>query len=198
MSASSEFSLRSPPKSVLTDIVWWRDCLSRPFCGTSIQSPPLLSDLHIWVDASTSWGIGVVFNGHWAAWKLQLGWNSDGRNIGWAEMVAIELGLLFTVSFGYNNLHFKLFSDNQGVIHALDNGRSRSPQQNRVLQRIVTIMRIHSICISISYISSSNNPADRPSRGLIPSDSSLKLIPPPLPNHLLSFLSPLIPAEAQC
>ncbi|CAL1715691.1 unnamed protein product [Somion occarium] len=45
--------------------------------------------LVLFVDASTSWGIGLVANGKWLAWQLKPGWKSDGRDIGWAEMVAI-------------------------------------------------------------------------------------------------------------
>ena len=65
---------------------------------------------------------------------LRPGWAKDGCNIGWAKMVAIELGLLFTVHQGYSDVHFMVKSDNQGVIRAIEGEKLRSPEQNSVLQ----------------------------------------------------------------
>ena len=48
-------------------------------------------------------------------------------------MVAIELGLLFAIHHGYSEIHFFVKSDNQGVIQAIEGGKSRSPEQNSVL-----------------------------------------------------------------
>jgi hypothetical protein len=45
----------------------------------------------IWVDASTSWGIGLLINSSWAFWKLLPNWNTNGRDIGWAEAITVEL-----------------------------------------------------------------------------------------------------------
>jgi hypothetical protein len=100
------------------------------------MKPPSPSPIKFWVDASLFWGIGVVFEHEWDSWKLQPGWDKDGHNIGWAEIVAIELGLLFAIHQGFSNLHFLIKSDNQGVIHAIEGGKLRSPEQNLVLQRI--------------------------------------------------------------
>lgn len=52
------------------------------------------------VDASTSWGIVLVIDGQWQAWQLVPGWKSDGRDIGWAEMVAIEFVTHTVVAMG--------------------------------------------------------------------------------------------------
>jgi hypothetical protein len=118
------------------------------------------------VDASSSWGVGILFDGVWDFWKLRPGWNKDGRNIGWAEMVAIELGLMFAVHRAHSDVHFVIRSDNQGVIHAIKGGKSRSSEQNLVLQRITTLLSHHKIWISSSYVPSLDNLADLPSRGL--------------------------------
>ena len=79
-----------------------------------------MSPVEFWVDASSSWGVGLVFDGTWDAWKFSPGWDSDGRYIGWAEIVAIELGLLFAVHCGYTDTHFLIKSDNQGVILTIE------------------------------------------------------------------------------
>lgn len=161
--ATSEFSRRTPNSSVLADIEWWSIALSQPFCGSRLVRPPSMSPIEIWVDASSTWGIGVVFDGFWDTWRLTDGWKTDGRDIGWAEMIAIELGLRTAIRNGHSSIHFRFHSDNLGVIGALDAGKSRNSQQNRVLQRIVALMRTHSIWIATHYVPSAQNLADGPS-----------------------------------
>jgi hypothetical protein len=163
---TSPYAHRTPNAGVFSDISWWRNQLSLPFCGSTLSRPPTISPIEFWVDASSSWGIGVVFNGSWNFWKLRPGWDKDGRNIGWAEMVAIELGLMTAVHCGHANIHFMVKSDNQGVIHAIAGGKSRSPEQNRVLQWITSLLSQYKIWISSSYVPSLENLADPPSRGI--------------------------------
>jgi hypothetical protein len=163
---TSPYARRTPNAAVFSDIDWWRTQLSLSFCGSTLSKPPAASPTEFWVDASSSWGIGVVFNGSWDFWMFQPGWDKDGRNIGWAEMIAIELGLMLAVHCGYSDVHFVLKSDNQGVIHAIEGGKSRSPEQNRVLQRITSLLSQHKLWISSRYVPSVENLADRPSRGL--------------------------------
>ena len=162
---SSPFVRRSPNPSVMSDIIWWRARLSSAFCGSIISKPPDVSPIEFWVDASSSWGVGIVLDNEWDSWKFTPGWNTDGRNIGWAEIVAIELGLLFAVHKGFSNTHFLIKSDNQGVIQAIEGGKSRSPAQNLVLQRITLLLSLHNCWISSLYVPSVNNLADLPSRG---------------------------------
>ena len=181
---SSPFVRRSPSHGVMTDIDWWRSRLSANFCGSILSKPPPSSPIEFWVDASSSWGVGIVFDSMWDAWKFLPGWDTDGRNIGWAEIIAIELGLLFAIHNGHSNIHFLIKSDNQGVIHAVEGGRSKSFQQNRVLQRITSLLAHNHLWISSLYVTSSDNLADRPSRGLPALGrsraSSTFILPPPL------------------
>jgi hypothetical protein len=97
------------------------------------------------VDASTSWGIGVVFQDQWEAWRLDNSWKSQGQDISSAEIVAIELGLHLVLELGHKETHFVLQSDNMGVIHAFRGGSSCNAQQNHVLQCIVALMRAHDV-----------------------------------------------------
>jgi len=55
-------------------------------------------DPDVWIDASTKWGIGVVIGQEWAAWKLVIRWNKDGRDIGWAECIALELAVFIIIA----------------------------------------------------------------------------------------------------
>jgi hypothetical protein len=185
---SSPYARRSPNPSLLSDITWWRAQLSSVFCGSTLSKPPPASSIEFWVDASSSWGVGIVFGHEWDFWKFTKGWNSGGRNIGWAEMVAIELGLLFAVHCGHSDIHFIINSDNQGVIHAVQGGKSRSPEQNLVLQRITTLLLQYKLWISSSYVPSLQNLADPPSRGLPLSTHSRATSTFELPSDLSSFL----------
>jgi hypothetical protein len=186
---SSPFVRRTPNPSVLTDVNWWRAQLASDFCGSSLSRPPPTSPIEFWVDASSSWGIGVVFDGIWDHWVFSPGWNRDGRNIGWAEIVAIELGLLLAIHRGHSDTHFLVKSDNQGVIHAIQGGKSRSPNQNSVLQNITLLLTQYKLWISSCYVPSLDNLADRPSRGIPAVDrlrsSSTFILPP----YLQPFLS---------
>ncbi|OSC96152.1 hypothetical protein PYCCODRAFT_1333801, partial [Trametes coccinea BRFM310] len=55
------------------------------------------ADIGWWGDASSSFGIGVVVSQFWGvwhyAWRVSVG-PGQRFNIGWAEAVAVELGLL--------------------------------------------------------------------------------------------------------
>ena len=184
----SPFVRKAPNPSVLSDLAWWRTHLSLPFCGSLLSKPPTTSTIEFWVDASSSWGIGVVFGGEWDAWKLNSGWKKDGRNIGWAEIVAIELGLLFAIHNGYSDIHFLIKSDNQGVIFAIEGGKSRSPEQNSVLQRITLLLSQHKLWISSCYVPSVDNLADAPSRGIPPLDRTRAISTFQLPTSLQPFL----------
>lgn len=156
------------PSLVLSDLAWWTRTLSQPFCGSTLYIPPLATGLDIFVDASTSWGIGLVINGRWMAWYLRSGWRSEGRNIGWAEMVAVELAIRYLIAEGYENTRVCIQSDNQGVIGALQAGYSRSSQQNQVLQRIVDLFASSGVWADTTYVHTSCNLADGPSRGIFP------------------------------
>ena len=187
--SASPFVLRTPNPSVITDISWWRTQLSTPFCGSSLAKPPPISPIEFWVDASSSWGIGIILDGEWDFWKLQPNWDRDGRNIGWAEIVAIELGLLFAIHCGYSDMHFLIRSDNQGVISAIHGGKSRSPEQNAVLQRITLLLSQFQLWTSSLYVSSVDNLADLPSRGQPPPSFSRATSTFSIPLALQPFVS---------
>lgn len=184
---SPPFVRRRIPKTVLADIAWWHEQLSSPLSSRKIFIPPPPLPSPIFVDASL-WGIGFVHGDRGLAWRLSPGWKSDGRDIGWAEMVAIELALLAVVAAGFRRVHFIVHSDNQGVIGALASGRSRNPQQNFVLRRIVSGFLEHRIWFSVSYIPSAENPADPPSHGIFPPFLRNFAFTPSLPNPLRPFI----------
>ena len=185
---SSTFVRLPIPATVQTDISWWQHTLSAPFCGHTLTVPPPATDLTIFVDASTSWGVGLVINNRWTAWYLLSGWKSDGRDIGWAEMVAVELALCYLVAKGVSNVSIQLHSDNQGVVGALKAGFSRSHQQNHVLQRIVALFASSGIWADTVYVPTTDNVADGPSRGVFPPPSYKLPTVFSVSNHLAPYL----------
>jgi hypothetical protein len=94
-----------------------------------------------------------------------------------------------TDSKGFSEIHFLIKSDNQGVIHVIKGGKSRSLSQNLVLQHITSLLSQHRLWISSLYASSVDNLADPPSRGLpavgFPCASATITLPP----YLHPFLS---------
>lgn len=67
---ASSFALNSPsyllhrvPAIVAADASWWIDRLLNSWCGLDIREPPAPLPTSLFVDASTSWGIGLVLNG---------------------------------------------------------------------------------------------------------------------------------------
>ena len=170
------------------DISWWRERLERNFVGTKIMRPPKPLDCKVFVDASSSWGIGLVINDRWLAWQFKGNWRADGREIGWAEMVAVELAVRTLIAGKFHKCHVIIRSDNQGVVGALKSGRSQGSQQNMILREIVKLIQDNNIWISCTWIPTAENLADGPSRGMFPGKSSLLSFQPKLPYHLTNFI----------
>jgi len=120
-------------KSVTSDISWWHAHLSAEWCGMAITCKPAPHVSEIFVDASTSWGIGFIMDGKWLAWPLIPGWKSDNCDIGWVEMVAVELALHAIITAGIQNAHLIFCSDNSGVVGAMKVAMSCNYQQNGIL-----------------------------------------------------------------
>lgn len=68
--------------SVKDVLVWCKQRLSDPlvFCQLKPLSP--LEDLHIYVDASMLWGIGIIIRQQWYTFRLTDTWKTPGRSIG--------------------------------------------------------------------------------------------------------------------
>lgn len=189
----SRFSTRQINADVANDIAWWRNQLSKPFCGSRLSIPPPTGNDEIFVDASTSWGIGIIINGSWFAWKLKPGWKTDGRDIGWAEMVAAELVMRTLIATGRHDCSLRIRSDNSGVVGALHGGCSRNAQQNQCLQRIVSLFTERAIWPMLEWVSTKDNIADAPSRGILPPASERLPCPFAVPPRLRNFIESIVP-----
>jgi len=57
-------------------------------------------------------------------WKLVPGWKFNGRDIGWAESIALELAVLMLVDHGFKDCLITIWGDNTGIIGKFNKGRS--------------------------------------------------------------------------
>ena len=162
--------------------------MEEKFVGMRIIRPPEPLNTALFVDTSTGWGISLILDGKWLAWEFKDGWNSDNHEIGWAEMVAVELAIRTLITKKISKCHVIVHSDNKGVVGALGAGRSPGMQQNLILGEIVKLMQENELWISTTWISTVDNPADGLSRGIFPGRKSLCAFPPKIPYHLTDLL----------
>ncbi|QRV93564.1 Fungal Zn(2)-Cys(6) binuclear cluster domain [Ceratobasidium sp. AG-Ba] len=157
---------RHPTDRARADAEWWMHTLEHSTLCLSLREPWPEHHTPIFMDASTSFGIGIIVEGCVAAWKLTEGWKRPGVDIGWAEMAAVELALVAVVAKGVQCRTVLLRSDNRGVVFAVRSRQSRNVHQNEILLRILLLAETHNLDLRIDYIRSADNPADCPSRGL--------------------------------
>jgi hypothetical protein len=159
--------------AVRNDILWWKKTLSFPSTSRSLL-PRLQAGYDIWVDASTSWGIGILIDQQWMAWKLRSGWDTEGRDIGWAESVSVELAVLWITEQNLTDREILVHGDNTGVIDSYKKGRSRNIPRNSSIQRITASLIPSNLTITPIFVPSECNLADPISRGnLGPSECRL-------------------------
>jgi len=85
---------------MITDLKWWLSTLSvRGITCTLVPQRPVCK-LGIFVDASTSWGIGIIISSHWATFCLTKDWKVKGRDIHWLEILAINFLAYFLKDMG--------------------------------------------------------------------------------------------------
>jgi hypothetical protein len=121
-------------------VVYHPDHLSAEDVTRTLVPRGSVGDMGIFVDASTSWGIGIDISGHWASFRLSDNWKAEGRDVCWLETLAIELLTYLLEDTSLQNAHLLIHSDNQGAIGALDKGHSRNFHINLSVRRIYTIL----------------------------------------------------------
>jgi len=185
--ATSPFVPRHPPRNTSNDLRWWLNIFNCPEISRSIPGPCIITDRGAFSDASSGIGIGIVIAGRWRAWRLIHGWKTEARDIGWAEAVGFELLVRTLVTVSQPGEHFRVFGDNRGVVEGWWKGRSRNKETNLVFRRIHDISSTHQCTFITRYVTSKENPADGPSRGIYPTFSSL-LPAIPIPKELQQFI----------
>lgn len=159
-------ALRHLSSSARHTLRWWKHRLADPDVFRQLRRIGPLRDEHIFVDASTSWGLGFVIGRKWYSLKLKDGWKEPGRDICWLEAIALEILYLFLVQLDFRDVHLLVHSDNKAAIGALSKSRSPNLHLNLCARRAFATTSFYSIVPKLAYVESKLNPADRPSRGL--------------------------------
>jgi len=154
-----------PPRSLITDLRWWEDILSKEDFYRQLTPRGPASNLCIYTDASTSWGIGVIIDGRWKAFRLSDNWKTEGRGICWLETLGVEFVVHLLEAMGISNCQVTIHSDNQGTIGSMGKGRSPNYHINLSVRRSYSVLLARSITPSLVYVASADNPADPISRG---------------------------------
>ncbi|KAF8799319.1 hypothetical protein BYT27DRAFT_6866869 [Phlegmacium glaucopus] len=103
----------------------------------------------------------------------------------WAELIAVELGVLSLLSSGYRDMKVLVRSDNKGVVKALRNRRWTSNNRlDIILERILDLCEQARLELEVDLIPGKEIPADGPSRGEYPPLDAMLDHSPPIPQHL--------------
>jgi hypothetical protein len=153
--------------TALKTLIWWENKLADASFFRQLAPIGPLRDLGIYVDASTSWGVGIIIGSSWYAIPLKADWKSllPGHDICWLEAVAIELLFMFLDQLDIQDMHLLVRSDNKGAIGAHIKGRSPNVGINLCVRRTYAISAGLSITPNIVYVPTDDNLADAPSRG---------------------------------
>lgn len=159
-----------PGAHLLGDLSWIRFLLHYLPNSRPLRSPTPI-DIGWWGDASTSFGVGVIVGSFWAVWRWAPGFVVGPReeyDIGWAEAVAVDLGLRLALQVGaplHAGSSFLVKSDNTGIVTVVNKGRSRNRETNKILKHVYRLQAERSIRIHATHIPSRENIADALSRG---------------------------------
>lgn len=188
----------TPPRETPSDLAWWSARLaSAQLCTRPIPVPIAVFDLGAFSDASSGFGVGIILRGRWRAWRLVKGWNTQGRDIQWAEAVGFELLVRAIIASGPPGPHFKCFGDNTAVVEGWWKHSSHNSAVNRVFRRLHDELETSGFTAHTRYVQSADNPADGPSRGVYPPIEHL-LPPIALPDDLAQFLRDFDAADSGC
>lgn len=126
----------------------------------------------------------------------------QSHDIGWAEAVAVELGLLLAIHSGTlfrlpsRPTRILVRSDNSGIVALVNKGRSRNRPTNEVLKSIYRMLADLGLSLHTSHVASEDNISDPLSRGDIAAflarfPEASHQVPVPIPSHLYSCITPL-------
>lgn len=183
----NRFATHYPPHSLKNDMRWWLEALRTPGIYRSLEPRGALRDLGISVDASTNWGVGIVYGDEIDAWRWLDGWKCEHRDIGWGEAVAVELAVRHIEQKGLRDCDLLIHSDNMGVVGSFNKGRCRNYQINDCIRRVEVVLMSLNIHLRLEYVSTHANVADPVSRGTL-DPSKARLAPISLPEELSPFL----------
>jgi hypothetical protein len=158
----------TPPRDTPIELDWWSRILSSPSPLRSIPAPTQVIDVNAFSDASSGIGLAFLVGHKWKAWRLLPKWNSDSRDIVWAESIALELMAQAVVAEHGQNTSYRLHCDNRIVVDGWPNGQSHNRHVNFTFRRLHDLAEKTNCIFLTQFILSALNPADGPSRGRFP------------------------------
>ncbi|KAF5383676.1 hypothetical protein D9615_003673 [Tricholomella constricta] len=167
--------------SVVHTLRWWLVKLGDPSGSRILRPITKIAQIDVFVDASTSWGLGIILGNFWHALKLVENWKQPNHDICWLEAVAVKLAVSFLAQLGFSNTHVLIHSDNYGAIGAHYKHRSPNVPINLCTRRTYATLVQHLIVPSFVYVESDLNPADPISRGVSGAPRTFIKLPPRTP-----------------
>ncbi len=146
-----------------------------------------LPSIHLFSDASGTWGCGAYWNTKW----LQLPWPQDWLqdNIATKELVPIVAAVALWGQYWHNSA-IRCHCDNMAIVSAINSGRAKYQPVNRLLRCLFFFTAHSNIAISTEHIPGiANTTVDAISRNLpLPLFSQLSTHPSPLPEEMKRIL----------
>lgn len=136
------------PAAIRDDLSIWSVFLEH-FNGRSVmlEGPTATSELELYTDASGSVGFGAYFQGSWCAERWPREWVEKGYC---ANLVLLELFPIVVALFlwedRFRNRRLKFFSDNSGVVMAINSQTANSPPVVSLLRQLVLrclVLNVH-------------------------------------------------------
>ncbi len=121
-----------------------------------------LAQPNVFVDASSTRGIGVYIDGLWDAWHYHQHYSFTSADINRLEALAVEIGVHTIQARG---VQATIFSDNTAVIRAFNEKKSRDTLIDSSVKRTHTLLEAKKMKAELLYVSTKDNPADAYSRG---------------------------------
>ena len=148
----------------------------------------------LFVDASGQ-GIGVSLDGRWLAWRFvishpDLPKGPNGQvDSSWAELTAAEMGVRTLLATDHRYVPVALRSDNEPVVEALKaGGWKKNTKLDGIVQEISGLCNKAGLDLRPDWVSTKENPADKPSRGAYPPGGLAFPRRPLIPSHLSGLI----------
>lgn len=154
---------------VREDLEFWKHTLSSFKNLRLIASPEPLEIA--WVgDASTSYGLGILIGDNWTQFHMTEAWkiaDDEHRHINYLETVAIRLGLVMVLHLDRRpGRTLVVWTDNTTAQAAVTNRKSKNKAVNSEWKKIQNLLIDNQLDIHAKRVTSSDNKADKLSRGL--------------------------------